>query len=49
MVGEKCKGEKAIADNEKDCLNDLQKNILPVVEKYGWSLKFVRRSENEAR
>ena len=38
---------EAIPDDAKDSLNDLQQNILLVVEKYGWSLKFVRHSDSE--
>lgn len=48
MNEEKRKGEKAIPDNVENYLNDLQRDILVVVEKYGWSLKFVRRSVSES-
>ncbi|MDX2464259.1 MAG: hypothetical protein QNK31_07085 [Porticoccus sp.] len=48
MNDEKRKGEKAIPDGVEDYLNDLQKAILGTVEKYGWTLKFVRRSVSEA-
>jgi len=32
----------------EDYLNDLQQAILGTVEKYGWTLKFVRRSINDS-
>jgi septum formation topological specificity factor MinE len=48
MDDEKRKGEKAIPDNVEDYLNELQQEILIVVGKYGWSLKFVRRSASKA-
>lgn len=44
MSDEKRKGEDPIPDNVEEYLNDLQKEILGIVEKYDWSLKFVRRS-----
>jgi hypothetical protein len=44
MNDEKRKGEKAIPDNVEDYLNDLQRDILGVIEKHGWRLRFVRRS-----
>ncbi|MDX2504200.1 MAG: hypothetical protein QNL62_06965 [Gammaproteobacteria bacterium] len=44
---DKRKGEKAIPDNVAEYLNELQQAILGTVEKYGWRLKFVRRSINE--
>ena len=47
MNDEKRKGEKAIPDNVGEYLNDLQQAILGTVEKYGWTLKFVRRSISE--
>ena len=47
MSEEKRVGEKAIPDNVDDYLNDLQKVILDKINKFGWSLKFVRRPSNE--
>ena len=47
MSEEKRIGEKAIPDNVDDYLNDLQKVILDKINKFGWSLKFVRRPSNE--
>lgn len=44
MSDEKRKGEKAIPDNVEDYLNGLQSDILATIEKYGWTLKFIRRS-----
>ena len=48
MSDDKRKGEKAIPDNVEDYLNDLQQAILGTIEKYGWTLKFVRRSVSKA-
>ena len=47
MSEDKRVGEKAIPDNVEDYLNDLQKVILDKINKFGWSLKFVRRPSNE--
>lgn len=47
MTDEKRKGERPIPDNVEDYLNDLQQAILGTIEKYGWTLKFVRRSINK--
>lgn len=44
MKNEKRKGEKAIPENVEQYLNELQQAILGTIEKYGWTLKFVRRS-----
>ena len=45
---EKRVGGKAIPDNVEEYLNELQQAILLVVEKHGWTLKFVRHSLNES-
>ena len=47
MSEEKRVGEKAIPDNVDVYLNDLQKIILGKINKFGWSLKFVRRPSDE--
>ena len=47
MSEEKRGDQKAIPDNVDDYLNDLQKVILGKISKFGWSLKFVRRPDNE--
>ena len=47
MSEEKRGGQKAIPDNVEVYLNDLQKVILDKINKFGWSLKFVRRPANE--
>ena len=47
MSEEKRVGEMAIPVNVDDYLNDLQKVILGKINKFGWSLKFVRRPANE--
>jgi len=47
MNTDKRKGEKAIPDSVAGYLNELQQAILGTVEKYGWRLKFVRRSISE--
>ncbi|MCK4706078.1 MAG: hypothetical protein KAT90_11385 [Gammaproteobacteria bacterium] len=47
MSDEKRTGEKAVPDNIDDYLNDLQQVILEKINKFGWSLKFVRRQANE--
>lgn len=47
MSDEKRKGEKSIPDNVGDYLNDLQQEILEKINKYGWTLKFVRRTPNQ--
>jgi len=44
MGDEKRTGEKAVPDNVEDYLNGMQQAILGTIEKYGWRLKFVRRS-----
>lgn len=44
MIDEKRMGENPIPDNVEDYLNELQQAILGTIEKYGWTLKFVRRS-----
>jgi len=36
-----------VPDNVEEFLNGLQQEILDVVAKYCWSLKFVRRPERE--
>ena len=48
MEGEKRNSEKAIPDNPEDYLNGLQQAILGTIKKYGWTLKFIRRSHDEA-
>lgn len=48
MDDDKRKGERPVPHNVGDYLNDLQQEILRVVKKYDWSLKFVRRPEGEA-
>ena len=48
MNDEKRVGQKAIPDNVEEYLNELQQAILLVVEKYDWTLKFVRRSLSES-
>jgi hypothetical protein len=47
MDEDKRTGEKPIPLNVEDYLNDLQQDILRVVKQYGWTLKFVRRPDNE--
>lgn len=47
MKDEKRRDEKAIPDNVEDYLNSLQQEILDKIEKYGWTLKFVRRPSSE--
>ena len=47
MSEEKRGGQKPIPDNVEVYLNDLQKVILDKINKFGWSLKFVRRPANE--
>ena len=47
MTVEKRMGEKAIPDNVGDYLNDLQQAILEKINKFGWTLQFVRRLSNE--
>ena len=48
MYDEKRKNEKAIPDNVEEYLNELQQAILGTIERYGWKLKFVRRSISKA-
>ena len=47
MSEEKRVGEKAIPDNMGYYLNDLQQVILEKINKFGWSLKFIRRPSSE--
>ena len=47
MHEEKRKGEKSIPDNVGDYLNELQQVILDKINKFGWTLKFVRRPSGE--
>ncbi len=47
MSVEKRMGEKAIPDNVGDYLNELQQIILDKINKFGWTLKFVRRPASE--
>ncbi len=39
----KRKGEKPIPDDIENYLNDAQQVELNTIEKFGWSLKFIRR------
>ena len=48
MVDEKRKGEKAVPENVDDYLNTLQREILTVVNKYNWNLKFIRRAAGKS-
>lgn len=47
MEDEKRNNEKAIPDNVEEYLNGLQQAILGTIKKYGWVLKFIRRSPGE--
>ena len=47
MSVEKRIGEKLIPDNIGDYLNELQQVILLKINKFGWTLKFVRRPSGE--
>lgn len=47
MSEEKRKGDNAIPDNVEDYLNDLQRVILEKINKFGWSLKFVRNTASD--
>ena len=47
MKNDKRNGEKAIPDNVGDYLNELQQVILEKINKFGWTLQFVRRFSNE--
>lgn len=47
MVVEKRVGMKAVPENLADHLNDLQREILAKISKFGWSLMFVRRPSGE--
>lgn len=40
------KGEKPIPDNLGDTLNKSQLFSLPILERFGWELQFVRRSQS---
>jgi hypothetical protein len=43
MDHERRKGEKPIPDDLENTLNDAQLIALPVLERFGWELRFVRR------
>lgn len=43
MDTERRKGGKPIPDNLDDTLNDAQLMALPLLERFGWELRFVRR------
>ena len=43
MRDDKRKGEKPIPDNVKDYLNDDQLGKLTAIERFGWTLKYIRR------
>jgi hypothetical protein len=43
MDPERRKGDKPIPDNLEGTLNDSQLIALPVLERFGWELRFVRR------
>lgn len=47
MSVERRTGEQAVPDNVADYLNELQQVILEKINKFGWSLLFVRRSSSE--
>lgn len=48
MDDDRRKGEKPIPHNVEDYLNDMQQEVLHVVKRYEWSLKFIRRPEGES-
>ena len=49
MVANRRRGELAIPLNRDELLNNEQKNGLRKLESFGWSLKFLRRPQFEAR
>ncbi len=48
MEDEKRTGQLAVPINLADYVTDVQQLILSKINKYGWSLKFVRRSSKKA-